>query len=220
MKPATNQTIKSFFQDYPLVHYKKGHVLILPGDFGQHAYYLVSGKVKVYDTSYRGEEIIITSRVPPAFFPLSLVINTGTTRYFYEATSDISVREAPIEAVQIFLDRHPTVVMDLLSHLYTTLDNILERMVHYITSNAKSRLIYALACECREFGIRSDDNSYRIDINERELGSRAGLSRETVSREARALKRNGLLQIHHNYMIISDLDKLERLLKSYPKSST
>lgn len=216
MKPTTTQAINVFFSQYPVRHYKKGHVLILPGDTGNYAYYLVEGKVKVYDLSYRGDEIIITSRIPPAFFPLSLVINTASTRYIYEASTDITIHQAPIEAVREFLDAHPKVVLDLLSHLYTILDMVLERMVHYITSNAKSRLIYALISECKEFGTRNSDGTYHIDVNEKELGSRAGLSRETVSREAQTLKKIGLLEVHHHYMIIRDIAQLEKYLETHP----
>jgi hypothetical protein len=87
-------------------------------------------------------------------------------------------------------------------------------MVHYIVSNAKNRLIYAIISECKEFGVRDYDNVYRIDVNEKELGSRAGLSRETVSREARVLKRMKILEVRHNYMLISNFEQLEKYLET------
>lgn len=216
MKPTTIQQISEFFSQYPSRRYKKGHVLIFPGDTGEYAYYLVEGKVKVYDVSYRGDEIIITSRIPPAFFPLSLVINTASTRYAYEASTDIIIHQAPIKALRDYLDLHPKIVLDLLSNLYSILDTVLERMVHYITSNAKSRLIYAIISECKEFGKQDIANTYRIDVNEKELGSRAGLSRETVSREAQILKKMGLIEVHHHYMIVHDITQLELYLEVHP----
>jgi CRP-like cAMP-binding protein len=216
MKPITTATISTFFEAYPLKRYKKGHIFILPGELTEHAFFLEEGKVKVYDVSYRGDEIIITNRLAPALFPISFVVNTEPTRYIYEASTDVAIRQAPTSDVRKFLDGHPKIVLDLLSNIYTTLDNVLERMVHYIASNAKSRLVYALITECKEGGVRADDGTCRIDVNEKEIGSRAGLSRETVSREARALKRMKLLEVHHNYMIIPDLAKLESYLSSRP----
>lgn len=212
MKPATHHAISAFFEQYPERRYKKGHVLITPGETVESAYLLIKGKIKVYDVSYRGEEIIITNRIPPAMFPVSVVVNSAPTRYIYEATTDIIIRQAPTADLRQFLDSNPGVVLDLLSHIYTILDSVLERMVHYITSNAKSRLIYAIISECREFGTPQEDGSYRIDVNETELGSRAGLSRETVSREARSLKRLKLLEVHHNYLVVRNLPQLEESL--------
>ena len=214
MNPTTIEAISTFFNDYPLQKYKKGHLLILPGEMTETAYFLVEGKIKVYDKSYRGDEIIITNRIPPNLFPISFVLNSEPTRYYYEASTDITVHMAPTSDVRQFFDANPKIVLDLLSTAYTVLNNVLERMVHYITSNAKHRLIYALITECREFGTEELNNSYRINVNEKEIGSRAGLSRETVSREARSLKRMKLLEVHHNYMIIPDLQRLESYLNA------
>jgi CRP-like cAMP-binding protein len=215
MKPATNRAISAFYNQYPERRYKKGHVFILPGETVEHAYLLIKGKVKVYDVTYRGEEIIITNRIPPAMFPVSVVINSAPSRYIYEASTDIVIRQAPTADLRSFLDTNPDVVLDLLSHIYTILDSVLERMVHYIVSNAKNRLIYAIISECREFGTLQEDGCYRIDVNEKELGSRAGLSRETVSREARSLKRLKLLEVHHNYLVVRNIAQLEEYLKAH-----
>jgi CRP-like cAMP-binding protein len=212
MKPPTIKALLTFYDRYPLRHYKKGHVFITPGEEVRYAYLLVEGKIRVYDVSYRGDEIIITNRIPPAIFPMSFVVNSAPSRYIYEATTDVTIREAPIEDMRAFLDSYTKVVLDLLSNLYTIFDSVLERMVHYITSNAKHRLVYAIITECKEFGTLLDDGTYRIDVNEKELGSRAGLSRETVSREARSLKRTRQLEVHRNFMFVRNLPELERYI--------
>lgn len=213
MKPATHRAIDDFFVQYPVRHYKKGHILILAGERTPSAFYLTEGKIRVYDITYRGEEIIINSFDPPAFFPLSLIINPSVTRYIYEATTDITVHQAPVDDAVNFLETHPPVVFDLLAHLYKTLDSVHERMVHFISSSAKNRIIYSLIAECRQFGKLQDDGSYIVTITEKELGSRAGLSRETVSREARVLKIAKLIEVHHNTIVIPNLKRLERYLE-------
>ncbi|MNH50225.1 cAMP-activated global transcriptional regulator CRP [compost metagenome] len=213
MKPATHQAIDDFFAKYPVRHYKKGHILILAGEKAPSAFFLTEGKVRVYDITYRGEEIIINSLHPSAFFPLSLIMNSSTTRYIYEATTDITVRQAPVDDAMHFLTTHPPVVLDLLSQLYVTLDNVLERMVHFISSSAKNRIIYSLIAECKQSGELRDDGSYIVAITEKELGSRAGLSRETVSREARVLKIAKLIEVHHSTVTIPNLKRLQRYLE-------
>lgn len=213
MNPTSRQAVDDFFSPYPLKHYRKGHILILSGETAPSAFYLIEGKIRIYDISYRGDEIMIHAFQAPAFFPLSLIVNSTTTRYIYEASTDIAVRQAPIDDTKRFLETHPSVVFELLSTLYRTLDNVLERMVHFISSGAKNRLIYSLIAECKQFGQKQDDGSYIVAISERELGSRAGLSRETVSREARVLKIAKLIEVHHSSIIIPNLTRLERYLE-------
>lgn len=213
MNSTTIKALSIFFSRYPLRHYKKGHILIKPGEDIRYAHLLVEGKVKVYDVSYRGDEIIITNRIPPAIFPMAFVLNSAPTRYVYEASTDIAIRRAPTEDVRAYLDSHPKIVLELLANLYMIFDGVLERMVHYITSNAKHRLIYTIISECKEFGTLLEDDTYRIDVNETDLASRAGLSRETVSREARSLKRARHLEVHRNFMIVRNIHELEQYIR-------
>jgi CRP-like cAMP-binding protein len=215
MTPPAINIIEAFFNQYPLKRYRKGQLFMLPGDTTEHAYYLVKGKMKVYSVSYKGDEVILNSFKEPAFFPLSLVINKSKAHFFHEADSDICVRRAPVVDAMKFLDRHPEVVLDLLSQLHKRTDSMLERMVHLMTSSANGRLVYELILACRQFGIVKDDGSYRVTISEKDLGARAGLTRETVSREAKTLKKKSLLRIHRGYMVIPDITKLESYLDAH-----
>ena len=66
--PETVEKIEEFFDDYPVHKFKKGQILVLPGEVAEHAYLLVEGRVKLYDSSYRGESIIIDMfKAPPSF---------------------------------------------------------------------------------------------------------------------------------------------------------
>jgi CRP-like cAMP-binding protein len=215
MRPEAYQIIDEFFSRYPMRRYKKGQVLILAGEKTPHAFYLIEGRIRVYDVTYRGEEIVVNSFKAPIVFPLPLIVHNSTTPYIYEASTDIVIRQAPVDETKTFLQREPTVVYDLLGDLYVMLDRLFERMVHAFSSSAKNRLVDALIDECREFGILQKDGSYVVAISERELGARAGLSRETISREAKALKATRLIEVHHSAIVIPDLERLEQYLVSH-----
>jgi CRP-like cAMP-binding protein len=208
MKPATLRIIDEFFGQYHLKRYKKGHIFTLPGEMTEYAYLLIEGKMKVYDVSYRGDEIIINSFKAPAFFPLSIIINPAPARYIYEADSNIVIRRAPIKETREFLRATPDVVYSLLSRLYYDSDDIIERMILAITGNAKSRLVHALVIECRKFGDMKHDGSCHLAISEKELAAKAGMSRETVSREARSLKAAQLLEVHRNHLVVPNVSEL------------
>jgi len=215
MQPALLKKIDLFFSHYPVKVYRKGQILILVGDIVDSIYYLQKGRVKVYDVSYRGDEIILNTHSGPTFFPMSLAFNHTTSPYIYEAETDIEVRLVPKEEISTFLQAHPKTTLSLLSHSYNEVDAAMSKMSYLMGSSAKTRLVYEIICECRKFGELQADGSYVLSNNERGIGARAGLSRETVSREAKSLKQKKLLSIKHNSIIVQDIKKLEEHLQTH-----
>lgn len=212
MDKTVANKIDAFFNQYRLRKYARGQVLILNGDQTDYVYRLVSGRVKQYDVTYRGNEIILNLFRPPAFFPMSLAINKTENPYIYEAETEIEIRQAPAGEVVAFVKANPDVMYDLLSRVYHGLDGILGRVVHLMAGSARSRLMYELLTEARRFGTMREDGSCSLTIAEKELGARAGMSRETVSREIHKLKAEDLIRIRSKDLLITNVAELEKKL--------
>lgn len=201
-----------FFSTYQVRKYAKGQVLILNGDTPGHVFHITEGRVKQYDITYRGDEIIVNVFKPPAYFPMSLAINAGDNHYVYEAETDIVVHQVPNDDIIGFIKDNPDVLYDLLSRVYRGIDGVLGRMTYLMAGSAKGRLIYELIIEARRASGERTSNDCKIDVNEKALGARAGLSRETVSREVSKLKHDGLIEIHPKYIRLKDVAALESKL--------
>jgi CRP/FNR family transcriptional regulator len=197
--------IETFFSQYSLQKYPKGQLLILNGSPTSHVFHLEAGIVKQYDVSYRGDQIILNLFKPPAFFPMSLAINGGASLYAYEAKTALEVRQAPVEDVLAFVKENPDVLFDLLSRVYHGVDGLLARVTHLMSSSARERLLFELLIEARRFGKALSEFSYELTISEKELGARAGLSRETISREMSKLTKDGTVTINKHQIIIPDI---------------
>lgn len=206
--------IETFFDQYRLRDYAKGQVLILDGDGSEFIYHLVKGRVKVYDVTYRGDEIILNVYKPPAFFPMSLAINKAHNPYVYEAETDIAIHQVSADDAVAFIQSNPDVMYDLLSRLYRGVDGLLGRMTHLMSGSARSRLLYELLVECRRFDGKQSDDSYIIDLKENELAARAGLTRETVSREMRKLTQQGIVRLTRKGIVVHDTQAIEKSLGS------
>ena len=208
MASTVTPKIEEFFSHFRLRSYKKGQVLLLNGDNVSYVYHLEEGRVKQYDVTYRGDEVILNIFKPPSFFPMSNAINGGENPFIYEADTDIQVRLAPVKDVVEFVKSNPDVLLDLLSRVYRGTDGLLGRMTHLMASSAKSRLMYELLIEARRFG-KLSGKSCSVKINEKDLGARAGLSRETVSREISKLKNEGLITLSRGGVVVPDMAKFE-----------
>jgi CRP-like cAMP-binding protein len=148
MDPLVSQKIDQFFSAYAPRTFDKGHILIRAHEQPPFVFHLTSGRVKQYDISYRGDQVILNVFKPPAFFPMS---------------------------------------------------------------SARSRLLYELLIEARRFGVVSGPGA-TLEINESDIGARAGLARETVSREMSKLKDEGLISVIKNEIHINDLERLASLI--------
>lgn len=213
---SVNEVLEQFFSRYRLQRYAKGQVLILSGEQPEHIFQLVKGRVKQYDVSYRGDELILNMFKPPAFFPMSLAINQTPNPYIFEAETDIEVRQIPAQEAVKFVKSNPDVLYDLLARVYRGTDGLLARLSHLMQGSARERLIHEVLIECRRFGEEKQDGSYTISVTESDLGARAGLSRETVSREMSKLKTEKLLKLSNGQIIVHDLSALEQKLTAKP----
>ncbi len=199
--------IETFFAEYPQRHYRKGQILIHAHDDPTHIFHLLEGKVKQYDISYRGDEVVLNEFKPPAFFPMSHAINRTPNVYFFEAETDVELQLAPIDETIAFLKTNPDVLYDLLSRVYKGTDGLLGRLAHLMAGSARSRVLYELLIECRRFG-EPRDKGMVVSLTESDLGARAGLARETVSREIAKLKDKGLISVIKNEIWVNDVERL------------
>lgn len=212
MTSEITDKIDKYFSKYPLRSYPKGQILVFADESPEHIFYIVSGQVRKYDVSYRGDEVIVNVFKRPAFFPMSWAINRTKNRYFYKTEEKTELRIVPVDDALEFIKANPDVMLDLLSRIYRGMDGLLGRMVHLMSGTARSRLIYELIIECRRLKEQQPDGSFMLKVNEVDLAARSGLSRETVSREVKKLKTSGIVSVDNQALIIKDLSALENLL--------
>ncbi len=212
MTDAITQKVELFFSAYRLKAYEKGQILIHNGEKSKDLFFIIKGKVKEYDVNSRGDEVIVNIFRHPAYFPLSHAFDKTINRFIFEAETDIEVRQAPIEAVFEFLKANPDVMMSLLERIYAGIDGVLGRMAHLMSSNASNRLVFEIILEAKRFGTPGKNGVIDIHINEKDLGARAGLSRETISREINKLKAKKIISIENKLIKINNLDELQKSL--------
>lgn len=214
MDPDVAKKVEAFFATYPLGYINKGKVLIKAGHDPDGVYYLVGGQVRQYDISSRGDELVVNMFKPPAFFPMSWAINKTPNKYFFEAYTRVVVRRAPAQDVVDFLHTNPDVTFDLLARVYRGADGLLGRVAYLMDNSALNRLLYELIISCERFGKPQQDGSTTIAISETELASRIGLTRETVNRDMRALKADGLVVVSQAGITVPSVQKLRDKLES------
>lgn len=214
MNDDVRKKIEEFFNHYPMVKYPKNQILIFPGEKIEKIFYIVSGRVSQHDISYRGDEIVVNTFKPPAFFSMAMALNQTPSNFFYKTETNTELRIASAQDVVNFVNENPDVTYDLLKRVYRGIDSVLDRMIHLMSGTAKSRLVFDLIAEFRRFGKTDGEHQY-IEATETNIASRSGLSRETVSREMKHLKNKDLVTIKSHRIYLINIPELEKLLANH-----
>jgi CRP-like cAMP-binding protein len=205
--------IDKFFTQFKHVTYKKGEIIIRADDNPSGIFYLISGNVRKYAISKKGDELVVNIFKPISFFPMSWAINNEPNEYFYDALTSLEIYRAPKEKVVEFIKNNPDVLYDLISRVYRGTDGMTRRMTYLMNGNAYARLNIELIIHAKRFG-KKIDNSAKIEVkvSEKELASQSGMTRETVSREMKELKDKGLVNFNKNILTIKSIEELENEL--------
>ena len=207
------EEIEKFFTQFRFQKYKKGEILIQAEQDPGSIFYLKSGLVKHYAISKKGDELVLNIYTPVAFFPMTWAINQSPNHYYWEAVSDVEVWKAPADEVVTFVKENPDVLFDLLSRVYRGTDGLITRMAYLMSGSAYTRLITELIIHAKRFGKKEENGMLvTIEIAEKDLATRAGMTRETISREMKNLKDKGLVSFQKNLLIVHNIDKLEEEL--------
>jgi len=212
MTTTVTDKVHNYFSTYPKRAYPKGQILIFADEDPEYIFYMLSGRVRKYDISYRGDEVVVNVFKPPAFFPMSWAVNRAPNKYFYKTEARTELHIVPADDALDFLKANPDVTLDLLSRIYSGIEGIQGRVVHLMSGTAKSRLIYELIIECRRFGKKQPNGGILLVTNEVDLASRSGLTRETISREMRTLKEQKWVRLTSEGIIVKDIAALENAL--------
>ena len=205
MNTKITEKLEAFFTKFKHQIYKKGEILIRADDDPRGIFYLKNGYVKEYAISKKGDELVVNIFKPISFFPMSWAINNTENMYFFEAVTDAEVWRAPREKVIEFVKDNSDVLYDLLERVFKGTDGILTRMTYLMAGNAYARLITEIIIHAKRFG-------NPLHISETDLAERAGMTRETVSREMKLLKEKGLVVFRKNIIVIESLEDLENEL--------
>lgn len=210
MEETIAKKIDSYFTQFKHQVYKKGEILIRADDKPAGIFYLKKGIVKEYAISKKGDELVVNIFKPISFFPMSWAINNTANMYYFEAVTKVEVWRAPKENALEFIKKNPDVLYDLLKRVYIGIDGLLMRMAYLMSGNAYARIITEFIIHAKRFGEKGKGEEVVItNTSEQDVANRAGITRETVSRELKILKEKGLITFKKGVFTIPDLKKLE-----------
>lgn len=194
--------------------YKKGEVIFSTGDKADRLYIVCSGKMKIYNYTVDGREQILYIYSSGDFVGGFNLLKEDEYKYNAIALEDTTISTLTKSTFDEIIKRDPIITLKILEKAYDRIrwaEDLINRLT---TTNVDAKVAGLLLNLTDDFGKVTDNGIVlELSINREEMGSYAGISRETMTRKLNLFKDLGYLEFHGNkIIIIKNKDKLKELL--------
>lgn len=201
--------LDNFFQNYPLLTFKKREVLFRSHERPTGVYYLKKGFVRNYAVSLNGEEFTQVIFRIHDFFPMSWAINNTKNFHTYEAMTEIEAWRAPRGEFQEFIKENPAVLFELMKRVVIRLKGTQQRIEELAFGNANHKVASILLICAERFGVKTRNGiEIQVPLIHRDIASLVGLTRETVSIEMNKLKKKGIFESSYGFVTVKNMNLL------------
>ena len=199
--------LKDFLTKYKTIKYKKGQILVRPGDTFDKVIIEKDGFARVYQSNNEGKEVSWPILKPMWLYSWVTGFNKGKSQYYMETVTEMEAWSIPIDEFDEFFknvkkeDLHLEIIKDLI--------DLSSKSEKIILSDAYTKVKILLGDLANNFGKKSG-KEVLIDFNipHRVLASITGLTRETVTLQILKMQKKGILENKKRTVVIKDITKL------------
>jgi len=185
------------------------------GERARALHVLCSGHVKLSTTSREGKTMILKIAWPGDVLGLSALLSEGNYEVTAETLEPCQVKTLRRDEFLTFIDsfseagRHS---LESMANEYQSAFRDARRLS--LATSAASRLANVLLEMARNAACGKTEMRFTMALTHEELGSLAGLSRETVTRLLGKFQREGMLQIRGSSITIADAERFSSLTEA------
>ena len=194
--------------------YKKGDLIIRPGDIPHGVYYIEKGIVKAYDITRYNEENLLVIRKSGEVFPLIWAITGRERKVIYQTLAETTVHRITRELFLEFMEGNPEAMAPLLDLTIEMYRLHSERILNLEYRTVRERIVSFLLTMSLRFGAKTSDGILiDVPLRHQDIASSINATRETTSRELSALTRKGLIITRQSQIIIKDEPAMAKILE-------
>lgn len=192
--------------------FAKGQFVFRAGALGKHVYFLRRGRIKVYQPSHSGKEVILWFCFAGEMFGLAEVAQGGGRVVHAQACEDSEVLRLSQSQFFEFLRNHPDsshLIMQVLSCRMRTLSEVIVNLVNDDVQTRIMKLILRLGAR---HGVRmGQDIHLNLTLTHQEIADMVGTTRQTVTGVLSKLKRQGFMSLENRRIYIESPELLDEI---------
>jgi CRP/FNR family transcriptional regulator, cyclic AMP receptor protein len=183
----------------------RGEIILLEGESSGRLFFVASGTVKVFKTSARGKEQILSILRPVESFNDTVVFDGKNDPASAEAMAESLVYNISEKDIKAVMQRYPLVTVNagrVLAHRVRELLSLVEDLSFRPVIGRVARILLAYA------GNGSDSQPY---LTQREMAAMAGTVRELVGRSLKTMQEEGIISLERHRLSIIKRKDMEKI---------
>lgn len=194
MNTNLKKKLEIFFSGHKLAKYRKGEIILKPGERPNYIGFIKSGFVRMYTLNENGQEVTMQFFKPVFYFTMIYAYAGMDNRFYFEAITPVEIYEAPIEETMAFFKEDKESIMAVQNNILKAFIDLIEQMGTLLSGNAYNK-VAAMVISLSERAEEGTDNYAKIDfgITHKLIASLTGLTRETVTLQMLKLEKEKLI---------------------------
>ena len=193
--------------------YKRGDTVFSQGDKANHLYIVCKGKMKIKKYTVDGKEQILYILSDSDFIGAFNLLKEDRFNFTAEAIEDVDISMVSKDAFNSILIKNPDITLKVLEKAYERIIKV-ESLVERLGTNSVDAKVAGLLLNLeRDFGHKTNEGTLlRLSINREEMGSYAGIARETMTRKLKLFQELGVIRlIGAKQILIMNKEALEEM---------
>lgn len=193
--------------------YRKNANVFMEGDLRQAVFFIFKGIIKIYKIDSDGNEQIVTFLKEGEMFPHTGFFDTTP----YPATATVveaaELFVIPIQAFEQLMLDMPTIAVKVMRVMGEKIREFQAKLQAFVTQDVNRRIVSFLVRMAESHGVKADCG-LRIDIpmTNQEFANMVGTTRETVNRVMNNLKKESILDMNRQGIVIFDYKRLREMM--------
>ncbi len=192
--------------------FARGEFVFRSGAPGKHVYFLRQGRVKIYQPTQDGRDVILWFCFPGEIFGLAEVAQGGgrvVNAQACEASDVLCIAEGQFTA---YLQGHPAAALIIMQVLAGRLRALGDVLVNLVNDDVQTRIMKLILRLGTRYGVRvGQDIHLNIHLTHQEIADMVGTTRQTVTSVLSQLQRQGLMRLESRRIHIESLELLGEL---------
>ncbi len=195
------------------VTFQPGHLIYLKGDPADRVYYILKGRVRVFENLYSGREMTLDVAGAGRMFGESAFAEHSTRPACVQAVNQVTLVSFRIMDILPYFRSSPGLALHFLQLCSATMDYLVDRMEEQCLldryGKVASYILNRTAPDSEDMGTRGGILPYTHE----DLSVSLGLNRSTVTQVLKKFKEQGWLERGYGYLRVLDRQALEEVVE-------
>ena len=185
--------------------FKREQLIFNTGALSENVYILLDGRVKIFQLSPVGKEVILWFCFPGEIFGLAEMLHNQRREVYAQACSSVDVLVIDKNRFKGFLLEYPAVALNVIDWLSCRLREIGDVLLNLAVDDVASRVVKLISRLSARYGKQVEDQIHLgIPLTHQEMADMIGASRQTVTGVLGKLKSKGVLRIEKRMLCIQN----------------